>query len=135
MIPHVQVLEATVKYACRETGGDQELYDVVLTSSDVDGDIRVYSDLEDDLKPYDKGETVNLAYTPNSPQEYHILDEPEGGVDLSRQIDLKNGLYMEIYRRLPASLPEISRRKIATTIFIDQRKRGPIDESQFAEIE
>jgi len=130
MIPHLNVYQATVKYEVRETEDDRNLFDIVLESPVVDGEIRVYSDCQDDLVPYKKGDSVSLAYTPDGAQTYRILNMPDSEIDMDFQIGARKSLFMSMWASLPDSLDPEARQKIATTLFLDYRKRGPIEKSE-----
>jgi hypothetical protein len=137
MIPYFDVCEAEVKYPVRATGGDQELYDILLTLKG-DGfegeEVRVFSDVKSDLGPYEPGDSAYLAHTPNGPQMYRLLNMPGRKDPIARQVSRKRALFMHIYDDLPNSIPHEARQDIATTIYLDQRDRGdapPLEDSGF----
>jgi len=127
MIPYFDVYEAEVKYPVRATGGDQKLYDILLTLKG-DGfegeEVRVFSDVKSDLGPYEPGDSAYLAHTPNGPQMYRLLNMPGRKDPIARQVSRKRALFMHIYDDLPNSIPHEARQDIATTIYLDQRDRG-----------
>jgi hypothetical protein len=134
MIPFFDVYEASVKYEVRETGGDQELYDILLTPEQIEGDVRVFSDVRSDLSHYSRGETVYLAHTPNGPQAYRLLNMPGDTAPLTRQTERKVSLFEHIYRQFSEEMPPGPRQDAATTVYLDQRDRGddgPLEESEF----
>jgi hypothetical protein len=134
MIPFFDVYEASVKYEVRETGGDQELYDILLTSDQIEGEVRVFSDVRSDLSHYSRGETVYLAHTPNGPQAYRLLNMPGDTAPLARQTERKVSLFEHIYRQFSEEMPPGARQDAATTVYLDQRDRGhdgPLEESDF----
>lgn len=137
MIPHFDVYKAEVKYLVRETGGDQELYDIVVYCDELDEEIRIFSDLENDLSSYEKGETVWIAQTPRSQQQsFRLLRMPKDDYDISEGVDRKSRLLMSIHKALPDTLSATTRQKYATTIYLDERNRGykePMSESDLLE--
>jgi len=137
MIPYFDVYEAEVKYSVRPTGGDQELYDILLTlkGEGFGGkEVRVFSDVKSDLEPYEPEDSVQLAHNPNGPQMYRLLNTPSAKDPIARQVRRKRVLFMHIYNGLPNSIPHEARQDIATTIYLDQRDRGdapPLEDSDF----
>lgn len=135
MIPFLNAYEASVKYTVRETNGDQELYDIVVECPEISGEVRIYSDLERDLTPYEKGEKVIIVQAPeNWEQSYLIADLPEEKQTAENSIRRKAKLMMMAREALPENLPPEVRQAYATTIYLDDRdeRRSPISDSYFS---